>query len=137
MFLILNINKCRILEVVDDVVFAYFAIEMVIKMVAMGVWGRLGYLGDSWNRLDQGCTNVILFFRHLLTCSILFFFRKFFMTSLKRLLYCHCRGIGILSSFGQHEPDGYQDDSGPSSTKGNQQSSFHENPRHAPPRNRS
>ena len=52
MFLILNINKCRILEVVDDVVFAYFAIEMVIKMVAMGVWGRLGYLGDSWNRLD-------------------------------------------------------------------------------------
>lgn len=25
---------------------------MVIKMVAMGVWGKLGYLGDSWNRLD-------------------------------------------------------------------------------------
>lgn len=46
---------------------------MVIKMVAMGVWGRLGYLGDSWNRLDQGCTNAILIFCHLLTWSILFF----------------------------------------------------------------
>ncbi|CAG5097992.1 Oidioi.mRNA.OKI2018_I69.XSR.g15322.t1.cds [Oikopleura dioica] len=45
-------TKCRILEVLDDVVFAYFAVEMVIKMMAMGVWGKLGYLGDSWNRLD-------------------------------------------------------------------------------------
>ena len=33
--------------------FAYFAIEMVIKMIAMGVWGKLGYLGDSWNRLGM------------------------------------------------------------------------------------
>ena len=69
--------KCHALEILDDVVFAYFAIEMVIKagfqkravicqpqfalhttlktiykMIAMGVWGKLGYLGDSWNRLD-------------------------------------------------------------------------------------
>jgi hypothetical protein len=40
------------LEVLDDVVFAYFAVEMVVKMIAMGVWGKLGYLGESWNRLD-------------------------------------------------------------------------------------
>ena len=43
--------KCHALEILDDVVFAYFAVEMVIKMIAMGVWGKLGYLGDSWNRL--------------------------------------------------------------------------------------
>ena len=51
--------KCHALEVLDDVVFAYFAIEMVIKMIAMGVWGKLGYLGDSWNRLGNLLTLII------------------------------------------------------------------------------
>ena len=46
-------------ESVADVVFAYFAIEMVIKMIAMGVWGKLGYLGDSWNRLGNLLTLII------------------------------------------------------------------------------
>lgn len=36
----------------DDVIFAFFALEMMIKMIAMGFWGRGTYLADSWNRLD-------------------------------------------------------------------------------------
>jgi hypothetical protein len=30
----------------------FFALEMMIKMVAMGGWGKGTYLADSWNRLD-------------------------------------------------------------------------------------
>uniref|UniRef100_H2YFL7 Ion transport domain-containing protein n=1 Tax=Ciona savignyi TaxID=51511 RepID=H2YFL7_CIOSA len=44
--------RCSILEICDHFVFAFFAIEMLIKMLAMGVWGKLGYLGEAWNRLD-------------------------------------------------------------------------------------
>uniref|UniRef100_A0A672GGD0 Ion transport domain-containing protein n=1 Tax=Salarias fasciatus TaxID=181472 RepID=A0A672GGD0_SALFA len=32
--------------------FVFFAGEMVVKMVALGVIGQSGYLGDTWNRLD-------------------------------------------------------------------------------------
>nr|XP_022916967.1 voltage-dependent T-type calcium channel subunit alpha-1G-like isoform X2 [Onthophagus taurus] len=45
-------NRCKILQLFDDFIFAFFALEMTIKMVAMGVWGRGSYLADSWNRLD-------------------------------------------------------------------------------------
>lgn len=40
------------MQVFDDVIFAFFALEMMIKMIAMGGWGRGTYLADSWNRLD-------------------------------------------------------------------------------------
>ena len=30
----------------------FFVAEMMIKMVAMGVIGKKGYLQDKWNRLD-------------------------------------------------------------------------------------
>uniref|UniRef100_A0A6Q2ZD49 Ion transport domain-containing protein n=1 Tax=Esox lucius TaxID=8010 RepID=A0A6Q2ZD49_ESOLU len=43
---------CLILQVFDDCIFAFFAVEMVIKMVALGVFGSKCYLGDTWNRLD-------------------------------------------------------------------------------------
>lgn len=43
---------CIILQALDDCIFAFFAIEMVIKMVALGIWGSKCYLGDTWNRLD-------------------------------------------------------------------------------------
>ncbi|KAL0992517.1 hypothetical protein UPYG_G00094400 [Umbra pygmaea] len=43
---------CVILQVFDDCIFAFFAVEMVIKMVALGVFGSKCYLGDTWNRLD-------------------------------------------------------------------------------------
>ncbi|KAM9391034.1 voltage-dependent T-type calcium channel subunit alpha-1H-like, partial [Salvelinus alpinus] len=43
---------CLILQVFDDCIFAFFAVEMVIKMVALGIFGSKCYLGDTWNRLD-------------------------------------------------------------------------------------
>ncbi|XP_043210976.1 voltage-dependent T-type calcium channel subunit alpha-1I-like, partial [Amphibalanus amphitrite] len=45
-------SRCRLLEVGDDVIYAYFLVEMLIKMVAMGVYGEGTYLAESWNRLD-------------------------------------------------------------------------------------
>uniref|UniRef100_A0A8C9VZE3 Calcium voltage-gated channel subunit alpha1 H n=1 Tax=Scleropages formosus TaxID=113540 RepID=A0A8C9VZE3_SCLFO len=43
---------CAILQAFDDFIFAFFAVEMVIKMVALGIFGPKCYLGDTWNRLD-------------------------------------------------------------------------------------
>ncbi|XP_036950412.1 voltage-dependent T-type calcium channel subunit alpha-1I-like isoform X4 [Acanthopagrus latus] len=40
------------LQALDDGIFVFFAGEMVVKMVALGVIGQNGYLGDTWNRLD-------------------------------------------------------------------------------------
>ncbi|XP_075420640.1 voltage-dependent T-type calcium channel subunit alpha-1H isoform X1 [Tenrec ecaudatus] len=45
-------ERCRILEAFDDFIFAFFAVEMVIKMIALGLFGQKCYLGDTWNRLD-------------------------------------------------------------------------------------
>ncbi|XP_040923279.1 voltage-dependent T-type calcium channel subunit alpha-1G [Toxotes jaculatrix] len=45
-------ERCRILQAFDNFIFAFFAIEMVIKMVALGIFGKKCYLGDTWNRLD-------------------------------------------------------------------------------------
>ncbi|XP_031625019.1 voltage-dependent T-type calcium channel subunit alpha-1G isoform X2 [Contarinia nasturtii] len=45
-------NRCKILQTFDDIIFAFFSLEMSIKMVAMGVYGKNTYLADSWNRLD-------------------------------------------------------------------------------------
>ena len=36
----------------DDLIFAFFAVEMLIKMVAMGVAGKGTYLAETWNWLD-------------------------------------------------------------------------------------
>ncbi|XP_066546296.1 voltage-dependent T-type calcium channel subunit alpha-1H [Amia ocellicauda] len=43
---------CTILQAFDDFIFAFFAVEMVIKMLALGIFGQKCYLGDTWNRLD-------------------------------------------------------------------------------------
>ncbi|XP_066517733.1 voltage-dependent T-type calcium channel subunit alpha-1H isoform X3 [Hoplias malabaricus] len=45
-------ERCSILQAFDDFIFAFFAVEMVVKMVALGVFGPRCYLGDTWNRLD-------------------------------------------------------------------------------------
>uniref|UniRef100_UPI0037E97459 voltage-dependent T-type calcium channel subunit alpha-1G isoform X3 n=1 Tax=Semicossyphus pulcher TaxID=241346 RepID=UPI0037E97459 len=45
-------ERCKILADFDDFIFAFFAIEMVIKMLALGIFGKKCYLGDTWNRLD-------------------------------------------------------------------------------------
>lgn len=36
----------------DDAIFAFFTLEMIVKMVAMGVTGKGSYLAETWNRLD-------------------------------------------------------------------------------------
>lgn len=41
-----------LLQVFDDFIFIFFAMEMVLKMVALGIFGKKCYLGDTWNRLD-------------------------------------------------------------------------------------
>uniref|UniRef100_A0A452IIQ9 Ion transport domain-containing protein n=1 Tax=Gopherus agassizii TaxID=38772 RepID=A0A452IIQ9_9SAUR len=45
-------ERCTILEAFDHFIFAFFAVEMVLKMVALGIFGQKCYLGDTWNRLD-------------------------------------------------------------------------------------
>ncbi|WAQ95507.1 CAC1H-like protein [Mya arenaria] len=45
--------RCKILENSDHFIFAFFAIEMIIKIIAMGFWGEMTYLAESWNRLDM------------------------------------------------------------------------------------
>ncbi|GFY48460.1 voltage-dependent T-type calcium channel subunit alpha-1G [Trichonephila inaurata madagascariensis] len=45
-------SRCRLLEMFDDFIFAFFAIEMMIKTIAMGITGKGSYMSDSWNRLD-------------------------------------------------------------------------------------
>ncbi|KAF4518087.1 hypothetical protein B566_EDAN007788 [Ephemera danica] len=45
-------SRCKILQIFDDFIFAFFAVEMSIKMLAMGVYGKGTYLADMWNRLD-------------------------------------------------------------------------------------
>ncbi|KAI1303751.1 Voltage-dependent T-type calcium channel subunit alpha-1H [Halotydeus destructor] len=47
-------SKCKLLQLFDDFIFVFFALEMTIKMVAMGVRGTRGaYLSETWNRLDM------------------------------------------------------------------------------------
>lgn len=43
---------CQVLEKLENFVFAFFVVEMLVKMTALGIWGRRGYLGDKWNILD-------------------------------------------------------------------------------------
>ncbi|XP_023238303.1 voltage-dependent T-type calcium channel subunit alpha-1H-like [Centruroides sculpturatus] len=45
-------NKCKMLQIFDDLTFTFFAFEMVVKITAMGFTGKGSYMGDSWNRLD-------------------------------------------------------------------------------------
>lgn len=40
------------LQAFDAFIYIFFALEMVVKMVALGIFGRRCYLGDTWNRLD-------------------------------------------------------------------------------------
>ncbi|KAI4876526.1 hypothetical protein NFI96_016545, partial [Prochilodus magdalenae] len=45
-------HRCQILQAFDAMIYIFFAVEMVVKMVALGIFGRRCYLGDTWNRLD-------------------------------------------------------------------------------------
>ncbi|XP_016313568.1 voltage-dependent T-type calcium channel subunit alpha-1I-like, partial [Sinocyclocheilus anshuiensis] len=45
-------KRCQILQAFDAFIYIFFALEMVVKMVALGIFGQRCYLGDTWNRLD-------------------------------------------------------------------------------------
>jgi hypothetical protein len=45
-------TRCYALQYLDHIIFAFFAIEMLIKITAMGLIGKRKYLADSWNCLD-------------------------------------------------------------------------------------
>ena len=57
-----NTIRCLWVTIADHCIFAFFTIEMCIKMIAMGVFGKGTYLADSWNRLD--CFIVISGYDH-------------------------------------------------------------------------
>lgn len=46
-------TRCIITQYLDHIIFVFFGIEMVIKLLAMGFWGKDTYLADTWNRLDM------------------------------------------------------------------------------------
>ncbi|CAH1794430.1 unnamed protein product [Owenia fusiformis] len=50
---ICDTTRCKILAIFDHFIFAFFAIEMIIKLIAMGVVGKDTYLAETWNRLDM------------------------------------------------------------------------------------
>lgn len=45
-------SRCKILNYLDHFIYAYFVIEMIIKIIAMGFIGKQTYLADLWNVLD-------------------------------------------------------------------------------------
>ena len=45
-------TRCFILEYLDHAIYVFFIIEMMIKIMAMGFYGRSTYLAESWNILD-------------------------------------------------------------------------------------
>ena len=45
--------RCKVLEGFDHFIFAFFAVEMCIKVTAMGLAGSNTYLSETWNRLDM------------------------------------------------------------------------------------
>jgi hypothetical protein len=44
--------RCFVLGLVDHLIFVYFFLEMVVKIMALGFTGENAYLSDTWNRLD-------------------------------------------------------------------------------------
>ena len=45
-------NRCFILEYLDHAIYIFFIIEMMIKIIAMGLYGKNTYLSETWNILD-------------------------------------------------------------------------------------
>jgi len=85
-------------QILDDFIFAFFAVEMFIKMVAMGIWGKGTYLAETWNRLD--CFIVVAgYFHHL-------YYRSASFPS----IYGKLQSRGILFGSGEHEPFSHPDD---------------------------
>jgi hypothetical protein len=45
-------TRCKILQYCDHFIYAFFSLEMLIKIMAMGFIGKETYLAETWNRLD-------------------------------------------------------------------------------------
>lgn len=45
-------TRCILLNYIDHMIHFFFLIEMCIKIMAMGLYGKHTYLAESWNRLD-------------------------------------------------------------------------------------
>ena len=46
-------TRCIILKYLDHIIYAFFVIDMMIKIFAMGFYGKKNaYMSESWNRLD-------------------------------------------------------------------------------------
>jgi len=45
-------SRCQVLAVFDKFFSIFFLVEMIIKMVAMGVFGERSYMADPWNKFD-------------------------------------------------------------------------------------
>lgn len=45
-------QRCQVLDSMEKVIYAFFLAEMLCKWVAMGLFGKMAYFSDSWNRLD-------------------------------------------------------------------------------------
>lgn len=45
-------TRCHILEYLDHFIHIFFTIEMSIKILAMGFYGKETYMAETWNRLD-------------------------------------------------------------------------------------
>ena len=45
-------QKCRVLEILETIIYTFFVWEMLVKWLAYGLFGPLGYFKDSWNKLD-------------------------------------------------------------------------------------
>jgi hypothetical protein len=45
-------NRCFVLQYLDHIIFIFFAVEMTVKIFAMGFIGKERYMAETWNRLD-------------------------------------------------------------------------------------
>jgi hypothetical protein len=45
-------TRCVVLQYLDHIIYVFFAIEMFIKIIAMGFVGKETYMAETWNRLD-------------------------------------------------------------------------------------
>jgi len=46
-------TRCRVLGAFDHFIFAFFAVELCVKVMAMGFVGHGTFFADTWNRLDM------------------------------------------------------------------------------------
>jgi len=46
------LTKCKVITMMDTTWSMIFTVEMVVKMIGMGVWGEKAYTRDAWNNFD-------------------------------------------------------------------------------------